>query len=93
MTQTKLSSLTVTSKGQVTLSAEARRQLKIDKGDTLIEMLVGKCLVLLPESQVLSATMRKAQAALKAAGVKPEDILEEAKHVRKSKLKERYPGL
>ena len=89
----KLTSLTVTSKGQVTLSASSRRQLGIDKGDTLIEMLVGNCLVLLPENQVLSETMKKARAALKAAGVKPQELLDEVKQVRKSKLKERYPGL
>jgi bifunctional DNA-binding transcriptional regulator/antitoxin component of YhaV-PrlF toxin-antitoxin module len=93
MPNTKLRSLTITSKGQITISARARKALQLDKGDTLIEMLVGNCLVLMPEQQILSETMKKAQEALRAAGVTPDEMLEESKSVRKAKLKERYPNL
>lgn len=93
MPNTKLRSLTVTSKGQITISARARKALQLDKGDTLIEMLIGNCLVLMPENQVLAETMKKAQEALKQAGVTPEEMLEEVKAIRESKLKERYPNV
>jgi len=93
MAETKLRSLTMTSKGQVTISARARKALGLDKGDTLIEMQVGGCLVLLPENQILAETARKAQAALKRAGVTAKEIIQEADRLREIRLTKRYPAL
>jgi bifunctional DNA-binding transcriptional regulator/antitoxin component of YhaV-PrlF toxin-antitoxin module len=89
----KLRSLTMTSKGQVTISSRARKVLGLDKGDTLIEIVVGNCIVLLPESQVLADTARKAQEAIKRAGVTAEEIVQEADRLRESRLADRYPDL
>lgn len=91
MTETKLRSLTMTSKGQVTISSRARKTLGLDKGDTLIEMVVGNCIVLLPENQILAETARKAQEAIKRAGVTAEEIIQEADRLREARLAERYP--
>lgn len=91
MTETKLRSLTMTSKGQVTISSRARKTLGLDKGDTLIEMVVGNCIVLLPENQILAETARKAQEAIKLAGVTAEEIIQEADRLREARLTERYP--
>lgn len=93
MTETKLRSLTMTSKGQVTISSRARKALGLDKGDTLIEMVVGNCIVLLPETQILAETARKAQEAIKHAGVTAEEIIQEADRLREARLAERLPGL
>lgn len=93
MTETKLRSLTMTSKGQVTISSRARKALGLDKGDTLIEMVVGNCIVLLPENQILAETARKAQEAIKHAGVTAEEIIQEADRLREARLAERYPDL
>lgn len=93
MTETKLRSLTMTSKGQVTISSRARKALGLDKGDTLIEMVVGNCIVLLPEHQILAETARKAQDAIKHAGVTAEEIIQEADRLREARLAERYPDL
>ena len=93
MTETKLRSLTMTSKGQVTISARARKELGLDQGDTLIEMVVGNCIVLLPQSQILAETARKAQEAIKHAGVSAEEIIHEANRLREARLIERYPDL
>ena len=83
----------ITSKGQVTISSRARKILGLDRGDTLIEMVVGNCIVLLPESQILSETARKAEEAIKRAGVKVEEIIQEADRLRDARLAERYPDL
>lgn len=93
MAETKLRSLTMTSKGQVTISAKARKELGLDQGDTLIEMVVGNCIVLLPQNQILAETARKAQEAIKHAGVTAEEIIQEADRLREARSAERYPDL
>ena len=93
MAETKLRSLTMTSKGQVTISARARKELGLDQGDTLIEMVVGNCIVLLPQNQILAETARKAQEAIKQAGVTAEEIIQEADRLREARTAERYPDL
>lgn len=93
MAETRLRSLTMTTKGQVTISSKARRALGLDKGDTLIEMVVGNCIVLLPENQILAETARKAQEAIKHAGVTAKEIIQEAERIRKTRLVDRYPNL
>lgn len=93
MAETKLRSLTMTSKGQVTISARARKELGLDQGDTLIEMVVGNCIVLLPQNQILAETARRAQEAIKHAGVTAEEIIHEADRLRAARSAERYPDL
>ena len=93
MGETKLRTLTMTSKGQVTISARARKELGLDQGDTLIEMVVGNCIVLLPQNQILAETARKAQEAIKAAGVTAEEIIQAADRLREARTAERYPDL
>jgi bifunctional DNA-binding transcriptional regulator/antitoxin component of YhaV-PrlF toxin-antitoxin module len=93
MTEARLRSLTMTTKGQVTISSRARKELGLDKGDTLIEMVIGNCIVLLPENQVLAETARKAQEAIKQAGVTAKEIIREADRLRATRLTKRYPNL
>ena len=87
----KLKSLTMTSKGQVTISADARKELGLDKGDTLIEIVVGNCLILMPAEQVLADTTKRAKKALDRAGVSVDELKKEVKSQRKSSIKKRYP--
>jgi bifunctional DNA-binding transcriptional regulator/antitoxin component of YhaV-PrlF toxin-antitoxin module len=93
MTETYIRSLTVTSKGQVTLSASARKHLGIEQGTTLIEVVVGNCLVLLPQNSIMQQLRTEAAAAIQRAGVTPQDIIAEAGRLREERLSERYPGL
>lgn len=74
-------------------TAEARKELGLDQGDTLIEMVVGNCIVLLPQNQILAETARKAQEAIKHAGVTAEEIIHEANRLREARSAERYPDL
>lgn len=93
MVESNIRSLTVTSKGQVTLSASARKHLGIEQGTTLIEVVVGNCLVLLPQNSIMQQLRTEAAAAIKRAGVTPEEIIAEADRLREERLSERYPGL
>lgn len=93
MADPQMRTLTMTSKGQVTISAGARKTLGLDQGDTLIEMVVGNCIVLLPQNQILAETARKAQEAIKKAGVTAEEIIHEAERLRVARTAERYPDL
>ena len=93
MPEPRVKSITVTSKGQVTLSSTARKQLGIEKGTTLIEVIVGNCLVLLPENRITMQLRHEAAAALKQAGVSVDDLKNEADRIAQERLAERYPGL
>lgn len=93
MTESNIRSLTVTSKGQVTLSASARKRLGIEQGTPLIEVVVGNCLVLLPQNSIMHQLRTEAAQAVQRAGVTPEEILAEADRLRAERLSERYPGI
>lgn len=93
MSESNVRSLTVTSKGQVTLSASARKRLGIEQGTTLIEVVVGNCLVLLPQNTIMHQLRTEAAEALKRAGVKPEEIIAESDRLREQRFNERYPGI
>lgn len=93
MPDSTVRSITVTSKGQVTLSASARKQLGIEQGTTLIEVVVGNCLVLLPENRITAQLRREAQAALERAGVSVDELKDQAARIKQEPLSERYPGL
>jgi bifunctional DNA-binding transcriptional regulator/antitoxin component of YhaV-PrlF toxin-antitoxin module len=93
MAESNIRSLTVTSKGQVTLSASARKRLGIEQGTTLVEVVVGNCLVLLPQNTIMHQLRTEAAEAIRRAGVTPEDIIAEADRLREERLSERYPGI
>ncbi len=93
MPESTVRRITVTSKGQVTLSASTRKQLGIEQGTTLIEVVVGNCLVLLPENKTRLQSSHEAQAAFERAGVTVEDLKEEVERIRHERLSERYPEL
>ena len=82
MTESNTTRLIVNSKGQVTLSASARKKLGIEKGAGLIEVIVGNCLVLIPQSTVVCQLRREAAEALQRAGVNPDDIVAEVDRIR-----------
>ena len=93
MAESNIRSLTVTSKGQVTLSASARKRLGIEQGTTLVEVVVGNCLVLLPQNTIMHQLRTEAAEAIRRAGVTPGDIIAEADRLREERLSERYPGI
>ena len=64
----KLRSVTLSSKGQITLSSNARHHLGLEEGATIMELVLGNCVILLPENRILSETMKGAREALSQAG-------------------------
>jgi len=88
-----IKSLTVTSKGQVTLSASARKQLGIEQGTTIIEVVVGNCLVLLPQNTIMHQLRTEAAAAIQRAGVTAAEIIAETNRLAEERFAQRYPGI
>lgn len=58
----KSKNVSVTSKGQITLSVAARKQLGLQKGDKLNEIVAGRCVILVPQNEALEQAETKAQA-------------------------------
>jgi bifunctional DNA-binding transcriptional regulator/antitoxin component of YhaV-PrlF toxin-antitoxin module len=93
MPTSKLKSVTMTSKGQVTLSSKTRKTLGLEKGATFLEVLVGNCVLLVPEDRVLSDIMARAQEAIKDAGITSEDLLQEVERKKAERFAKEYPDL
>ena len=93
MTAPKLRSVTLSSKGQVTLSSNARKHLGLEKGATLMELVVGNCVIFLPENRILSEAMKGARQALSKAGVTVEDLKSEVEHLKDKRFKKQFPHI
>jgi bifunctional DNA-binding transcriptional regulator/antitoxin component of YhaV-PrlF toxin-antitoxin module len=93
MSTSKVKSVTMTSKGQVTLSSKTRKKLGLEKGATFLEVLVGNCVLLVPEDKVLSDIMARAQEAIKDAGVTSDDLLQEVERLKAERFAKEYPDL
>jgi bifunctional DNA-binding transcriptional regulator/antitoxin component of YhaV-PrlF toxin-antitoxin module len=89
----KVKSVTMTSKGQVTLSSNTRKKLGLEKGATFLEVLVGNCVLLVPEDKVLADIMTRAQEAIKDAGVTSDDLLAEVERLKAERFAKEYPDL
>ena len=93
MQASNIKSVTMTSKGQITLSSKIRKKLGFNKGATFIEVQIGNCVLLVPENRILSDIMAQAQKALKDAGVTPKELLEELETVKAERFAKDYPKL
>ena len=89
----KVRSVTLSSKGQITLSSNARKQLGLDKGDSLMELVVGNCVIFLPENRVLSEAMRNARESLSRAGVTVEELQDEIERLKEERFAREFPDL
>jgi hypothetical protein len=89
----KINTLKLSSQGQVTLSKEARQQHGLMSGETLIEISVPGCIILLPQSQVLADLMHRAQLGLDKMGLTVEEIKARVEARRKEELSVRYPDV
>lgn len=88
-----LKTTTLSSKGQITVSSEARKRLHIEQGDHLMEIVLEGCVVYMPADSVLEDVTSRAQAAFSQAGLSV-DALKSGVEARKMKrLVERYPNL
>lgn len=89
----KLRSVTLSSKGQITLSSRARQQLGLSPGATLMEIVVGNCVIFMPENRLLSDAMRHAQQSLQESGVSMDDLNAEVERLKSERFAKDYPDL
>jgi len=93
MTVAKLRSVTLSSKGQVTLSSKARQRLGLVPGATLMEIVVGNCVILMPENRLLSGAMKLAQQSLHESGVSMDELNAEIERLKAVRFAKEYPDL
>lgn len=86
-------SRTVSSKGQITISADARRKLSIDEGDRLLEFVVGGYLMYVPEQIYLTRLFDSFQENLRRADLTTEQLLDDMEIHKDETFQELYPDL
>ncbi|ERR1700722_6283081 len=89
----RISTLKLSSQGQVTLSKEARQQHGLTAGETLIEISLPGCIILLPQSEVLADLMLRAQSGLAKLGLSVEELKARVAKRNEEQLNVRYPGV
>lgn len=89
----KISALKVSTQGQVTLSKEARQLHGLDSGQTVIEIALPGCIILLPQSKVMADLMIRAQTELGKLGLDVDQFKSAVNQRSKNRLKKRYPGI
>ena len=89
----RLRSVTLSSKGQITLSRNARKQLGVEKGATLMELVVGNCVIYLPEDRILSEAMKGAREALARTGVTVNELQDEVERLKEERFNKEFPYL
>lgn len=89
----KISALKVSSQGQVTLSKEARLQHHLKAGETVLEISLPGCIILLPQSEVMADLMLRAQVGLHKLGLSVDELKSRVAKRADDRLNERFPGV
>lgn len=80
----------VRGRGQLTIPASLRKDLRIEDEAPLTIVKVGDALLLTPQNLKVDAVAKKAQRAMKKAGLDVEDLLADLDRQRTRYTKERY---
>ncbi len=88
-----LKTTTVSKKGQITVSADARHSLGIAAGDPLMELVLDGCVVYMPADLALEDLQKRAQAALTKTGITVDMLKANVEARKEARLMERYPDL
>ena len=80
----------VRNRGQLTLPASIRKDLRLDDEATLTLVKVGDVILLSPRPLMVDAVARKAERGMKKAGLKLEDLLTDLDRQRDRYVRERY---
>jgi len=89
----KVNTLKVSSQGQVTLSKEARDLLELDAGQTVIEISVPGCILLLPQSTFMADLMVTAQRKLGKLGLSIDQLKSGVEKRKQDRFTKRYPKM
>ncbi len=90
---TELNSIKLSPKGQVTISSHARKQLGLKPETRLLEVVINNCLVLIPQDEVLSEILKKAQEGIQKAGINAVKLKASISKRRTKNLSKHYPEL
>jgi len=88
-----LNTCKMSTKGQITISSNARKQLGLKPEARLLEVVVNNCILLIPQDEVLHDLMKKASDSLKAAGVTADQLKKGVGKRREARVKQKYPKL
>ncbi|MDE3034558.1 MAG: AbrB/MazE/SpoVT family DNA-binding domain-containing protein [Nitrospirota bacterium] len=80
----------VRGRGQLTIPASLRKDLKLDDDAALTVVKVGDVLLLTPRKLIGDAVAKKAARAMKQAGLKLDDLLADLSKQRERYTRERY---
>ena len=93
MSNPKVRSLKLGNEGQLTLSSGACERLGAGHGVSVLEIVTGNCVLLIPENPVLSEAMQGAREALARAGVTVDEVQEEIERIRAERFAKEFPDL
>lgn len=79
-------------RGQLTIPASLRKELRLDEETTLSVVKAGDALVLTPKKLIGDAVAKKAERELKKAGLTLDDLLRDLEKQRRRYNRERYGG-
>lgn len=79
-------------RGQLTIPAALRKELRLDEEATLNVVKAGDALILTPKKLIGDAIAKKARKEMKKAGLGLEDLLKDLKKQRERYNRERYGG-
>ena len=80
----------VDEKGRLSLGKAVRRALDVRPGSSLGYVLLDDAFLLIPQDDQLAALMERAAAALAAAGITTQDLLDDVPAARDATLREAY---
>ena len=79
-------------RGQLTIPASLRKELRLDEDTTLSVVKAGEALVLTPKKLIGDAVAKKAAREMKKAGLTLDDLLRDLEKQRRRYNRERYGG-
>jgi bifunctional DNA-binding transcriptional regulator/antitoxin component of YhaV-PrlF toxin-antitoxin module len=79
-------------RGQLTIPASLRKELRLDEDTTLSIVKAGEALVLTPKKLIGDAVAKKAAREMKKAGLTLDDLLRDLEKQRRRYNRERYGG-
>lgn len=87
MSKSEVRTVHISGDGQLSISQAARRLLHLRPGSSLLELVIGNCLILVPQDEDLNQTRQSAHQALCRAGVTVEELEAEIDRIKAARLK------
>jgi len=89
----RLKTRTMTSKGQLTMSVEARNRFHLREGSNLIEIILDNGVLYVPQDEIIEGIAKRAKKTAERYGLTAEDLQASLSEDREKQFKEVYPEL